>query len=120
MAEVTERDYKKSDRENASHLSRTVLFMTGSVGDISQVPRVMVIGTETADKLRVAIAFGRTQKIMRQSARCTFGFRVMVIGPFLVYYRTPWPSTVPNYYQFINTASASIKRSPSIDCRCFT
>ena len=36
----------------------------------------MVIGTETADELRVAIAFGRTQKIMRQSPRRTYDFRV--------------------------------------------
>ena len=38
----------------------------------------MVIGTETADKLRVAIAFGRTQTIMRQSARRPYGFRATV------------------------------------------
>ena len=29
-------------------------------GDVSRVPRFMVIGTERTDKLRVAIAFGRT------------------------------------------------------------
>ena len=90
-ATMTERDYEKS--ENARHLSRTVLFMTGSVATSRDV-NVMVKGTETADELRMVIASGCTRKIMRQSARRTFCLRVTVIESVLVYYRTLWPKQV--------------------------
>ena len=90
-ATMTERDYKKS--ENARHLSRTVLFMTGSVATSRDV-NVMVKGTETADERRMVIASGCTRKIMRQSARRTFCLRVTVIESVLVYYRTLWPKQV--------------------------
>ena len=47
--------------------------------------RVMVIGTETADELRVAIAFGRTQKIIQQSARQTSGYSIKVYVHWIVF-----------------------------------
>ena len=56
---MTKRDYKKS--ENDRHLSQP-----------------------TADKLRVAISFGRTWKMMRQSARHTYGSRVTVYIHWIV------------------------------------
>ena len=45
----------------------------------------MIIGTETADELRVAIAFGHTRTIMHQSARRTYGFRVTVYVCWIVF-----------------------------------
>ena len=54
-------------------------------GDVLLVPRVMVRCTETADKLRVAITFGRTRKMICQSARRTNGFRVTVYVYWIVF-----------------------------------
>ena len=71
--------YKKS--ENARHLSRTALLWLDQWRRLAGSP----IHTETADEFRVAIAFGRTWKIMDQSARRIYGFCVTV------YVRTPWP-----------------------------
>ena len=69
---MTEHYYKKS--ENARHLSRTALLWLDQWRRLVGSP----IGTETADKLRLAIAFGRTWKIMHQSVRRIYGFRVTV------------------------------------------
>ena len=98
---MNERDYKKS--ENARHLSQTVVYDWIS-GDVSRVPCVMgsmVIGTETADELRVAIAFGVRLRLRvhpeNYAAISATHFWFPRNGHWIVFGlldRTPWPKQV--------------------------
>ena len=80
---MTECDYKKS--ENARQLSRTTRTALLRLDQWRRLAGFPCHVTETANKLRVAIAFGRTREIMHQSAQRTYGFRVVVYVHWVVF-----------------------------------